>query len=117
MDEEAIRKLSTVDWDEAAPRLLGFAHRWAANLYGWRSGTTLPNGMGVEDVVKDAVSAFATGGRKFNPRFEIVVGAYALAREQAERLSKVVTSFAPDGTPPSEWLRPGAIWLRVNDAR
>ena len=73
MDEEALGKLSGVDWDDAAPRLLEFARRWAGNLYGWRSGTTLPNGMGIEDVVKDAVSAFATGDRKFNPRFEVVV--------------------------------------------
>jgi len=72
-DEEALGKLSAVDWDDAAPRLLEFARRWAANLYGWRSGTTLPNGMGIEDVVKDTVSAFATGDRKFNPRFEVVI--------------------------------------------
>ena len=51
---------------------------------------------------------------QFNSRFEIVVGAYALAREQGERLSRVVPSFAPGNAPPSEWLRPGAIWLRVN---
>lgn len=73
MDEQTLSKLSAVDWDETAPRLLEFARRWAANVYGWRSGTTLPNGMAIEDVAKDAVSAFATGDRKFNPRFEVVV--------------------------------------------
>ena len=73
MDEETLSKLSAVDWDQAAPRLLEFARRWASNVYGWRSGTTLPNGMGIEDVAKDAVSAFATGDRKLNPRFEVVV--------------------------------------------
>ena len=30
------------------------------------------------------------------------------------RLAKVVTSFSPGDTPPAEWLRPGAIWLRVS---
>src|SRR5258708_23031653 len=73
MDEDAISKLSAVDWDETAPRLLEFARRWAANVYGWQGGTTLPNGMGIEDVAKDAVAAFATGERKLNPRFEIAV--------------------------------------------
>lgn len=71
MDEETLSKLSAVDWDEAAPRLLEFARRWASNVYGWRNGATLPNGMGIEDVAKDAVSAFATGDRKLNPRFEV----------------------------------------------
>lgn len=73
MDEDAISKLSALDWDETAPRLLEFARRWAANIYGWQEGTTLPNGMGIEDVAKDAVAAFATGERKLNPRFEIAV--------------------------------------------
>jgi len=73
MDEDAISKLSALDWDETAPRLLEFARRWAANVYGWQQGTTLPNGMGIEDVAKDAVAAFATGERKLNPRFEIAV--------------------------------------------
>ena len=73
MNDEILSKLNSVDWDDAAPRLLGFACRWASSVYSWRSGTTLPNGMGIEDVVKDAISAFATGDRKLNPRFEIVV--------------------------------------------
>ncbi len=73
MDEDAISKLSALDWDETAPRLLEFARRWAANVYGWQQGTTLPNGMGIEDVAKDAVAAFAPGERKLNPSFEIVV--------------------------------------------
>jgi hypothetical protein len=73
MDEAAISKLSTLNWVETAPRLLVFARRWAANVYGWQEGTTLPNGMGIEDVTKDAVAAFATGRRKLNPHFEITV--------------------------------------------
>ncbi len=73
MNDDVMSKLGAVDWDEAAPRLLEFARRWAAGLYNWSAGTTLPNGMSVEDVVKDAVAAFARGERKFNPRFEIVV--------------------------------------------
>lgn len=73
MDDEAISKLSAVDWDDAGPRLLEFARRWAAMIYGWREGTTLPNGMSIEDVAKDAVAAFATDDRKINPRFEILV--------------------------------------------
>jgi len=73
MDNEAISKLSTVNWDDAGPRLLEFARRWASMIYGWREGATLPNGMSIEDVVKDAVAAFATGDRKINPRFELPV--------------------------------------------
>jgi hypothetical protein len=73
MDDDAMSKLGAVDWDDAAPRLLAFARRWAAGLYNWCEGTALPNGMSIEDVVKDAVAAFARGERKFNPRFEIMV--------------------------------------------
>ncbi len=73
MDDEAISKLSALDWDDAGPRLLEFARRWAGMVYGWREGTTLPNGMSIEDVAKDAVAAFATGDRKINPRFELPV--------------------------------------------
>jgi len=73
MDNEAISKLSALDWDDAGPRLLEFARRWAAMIYGWREGTTLPNGMSIEDVAKDAVAAFATGDRKINPRFDLPV--------------------------------------------
>lgn len=73
MDDNAMSKLGAVDWDDAAPRLLQFARRWAAGLYYWCEGTALPNGMGIEDVVKDAVAAFARGERKFNPRFEVMV--------------------------------------------
>jgi hypothetical protein len=73
MDDETISKLSALDWENTGPRLLEFARRWAAMVYGWREGSTLPNGMSIEDVAKDAVAAFATGDRKLNPRFEIVV--------------------------------------------
>lgn len=73
MDDDAMSKLGAVDWDDAAPRLLVFARRWAAGLYNWSEGTALPNGMSIEDVVKDAVAAFARGERKFNPRFEVMV--------------------------------------------
>ena len=73
MDNEAISKLSALDWDDTGPRLLEFARRWAAMVYGWREGSTLPNGMSIEDVAKDAIAAFATGDRRLNPRFEIVV--------------------------------------------
>lgn len=73
MDDDAISKLSAVDWDDAGPRLLEFARRWATMIYGWREGTILPNGMSIEDVAKDAVAAFATGDRKINPRFELLV--------------------------------------------
>jgi hypothetical protein len=73
MDDETRSKLSAVDWGETAPRLLEFARRWASGVYRWREGSTLPNGMGIEDVAKEAVAAFATGDRKLNPRFEITV--------------------------------------------
>ena len=73
MDNEAISKLSALDWDDTGPRLLEFARRWAAMVYGWREGSILPNGMSIEDVAKDAMAAFATGDRRLNPRFEIVV--------------------------------------------
>jgi len=73
MDNEAISKLSALDWDDAGPRFLEFARRWAGMVYGWREGTNLPNGMSIEDVVKDAVAAFATGDRKINPRFDLPV--------------------------------------------
>lgn len=73
MDDDAMSKLAAVDWDDAAPRLLEFARRWAAGLYSWCEGTSLPNGMSIEDVVKDAVAAFARGERTFNPRFETMV--------------------------------------------
>ena len=73
MNDDAMSKLGAVDWDDAAPRLLEFARRWAAGLYYWEQGTALPNGMSIEDVVKDAVAAFARGERKFNPRFEVMV--------------------------------------------
>ena len=73
MNEDSLSKLNGVDWDDAAPRLLAFARRWAASLYGWHGEATLPNGMGVEDVVKEAVAAFARGERKLNDRFDTVV--------------------------------------------
>lgn len=73
MNDDAMSKLGAVDWDDAAPRLLEFARRWAAGVYNWEAGTALPNGMSIEDVAKDAVAAFARGERKFNPRFDVVV--------------------------------------------
>jgi hypothetical protein len=41
----------------------------------------------------------------FNPAFEILVPAHALARMHPERLSAVVPSFAPGAGPGSMWLR------------
>ncbi len=73
MKADALDRLAAVDWDDAAPRLLEFARRWAGALYGWQEGQMLPNGMGTEDVVKDAVAAFANGERTLNPDFEVVV--------------------------------------------
>jgi hypothetical protein len=73
MNDDVMNKLSAVDWDDAAPRLLAFARRWAAGLYNCSEGGALPNGMSIEDVVKDAVAAFASGERRFNPHFEIMV--------------------------------------------
>lgn len=72
MNQTGIDKLNELDWHDIAPRLLVFAHRWAGNVYGWRDGI-LPNGMSLEDVTKEAIAAFATGDRKLNDRFDIVI--------------------------------------------
>ena len=41
----------------------------------------------------------------FNPSFEIVVPAQALARERPERLAAAIPSFTPPASPGSMWLR------------
>jgi hypothetical protein len=64
-------RLKSVDWDDAAPRLILFARYWAQTHYHWQVGSPLPGGTTPEDVAREAIKAFAVGDRKLNPDYEV----------------------------------------------
>jgi hypothetical protein len=71
MHSQNTERLKSVDWNDAAPRLVLFARYWAETHYLWQAGTSLPGGGTPEDVAKEAIKAFAAGDRKLNANYEV----------------------------------------------
>lgn len=101
LDEQSLKQLRALDWEDMGQRLLVYARYWAKTHYFWNEETPLPEQKTPEDIAKEAISAFWEGARRLNPKYPVPTQLKGAVRSilwnlHAKKESKVTRVEGPE---------------------
>jgi hypothetical protein len=87
MNEEALGRLRSLDWEELSAKLMLSAQTLAVR-YGWGRDSSLPCGMSLEDVTIEAICDIWTDPDRLKPGIEVFVQLRGIVRSKLWNLSQ-----------------------------
>jgi hypothetical protein len=101
LDQESLKRLHSLDWEDIGQRLLVYARYWAKTHYFWNQETPLPEQKVPEDIAKEAIGAFWEGTRQLNPKYPVITQLKGAVRSilwnlHAKKESKVTRIEGPE---------------------